>query len=87
MKTEDQKYVTFENLGSSERVARIIVSILAIVFAMGSSIAGTSLFSLVSVVAIALTMTGIIGWDPVRALSRKKFGKNFHVINHHNHSA
>ena len=77
----DQNYETYENLNNTERAARVIVSTVAIVVAMGSSIAGTTMFAVISILGIALAMTGIVGWDPVRALSAKK--TKHHVLPYH----
>ena len=71
MNNQNQQYETYENLSHSERVIRVIVSTAAIIIAMESSIAGSTMFAVISILGIALAMTGIIGWDPVRALSSK----------------
>ena len=87
MKQENINYANFENLTNSERVARVVVSIAAIVVAMESSIAGTTLFAVISVMGIALSLSGIVGWDPVRALSSKKVEEKVHTNSHHGHTA
>ena len=45
-----------ENLSVSARAARVIVSTLA----------GTTLFAVVTVFAIGLATSAIVGWDPVK---------------------
>jgi len=82
MSQQSKNYCTFENLNDTERAARVIVSIAAIVVAMSSSIAGTTLFAVISLLGIALAMTGIIGWDPVRAMSHK-LSFSHHIFPHH----
>jgi len=86
MKNLNQNYETYENLNNTERAARILVSVAAIVVAMSSSIAGTTLFAVISLLGIALAMTGIIGWDPVRALSSKTANKKAKSHHHHGHT-
>lgn len=61
----------FENLSATDRVLRFIVSIAAIVAAMGSGLAGTSALTAISVLAIALATTAIIGWSPLKSMSSK----------------
>ena len=70
MKQASTNYANFENLSNNERAARVVVSIAAIVVAMGSNIAGTALFAVIGLLGIALSLTGIVGWDPVRAMSK-----------------
>ena len=87
MKNLNQNYETFENISNTERVARVLVSTAAIVVAMSSSIAGTTLFAVICLLGIALVMTGIIGWDPVRAISNKTASKEAKSHHHHGHTA
>ena len=56
---------------------------------MGSNIAGTALFAVISLLGIALSLTGIVGWDPVRALSSKKSDVKVkaQANHHHGHTA
>jgi len=82
MKNLNHNYETYENLNITERAARVIVSTAAIVVSMSSSIAGTTLFAVICLLAIALAMTGIIGWDPVRAMSNKS-EVSHHTLPHH----
>jgi len=72
MKNLNQNYGTYENLSNTERAARVIVSTAAIAVAMSSSIAGTILFAVICFLGITLAMTGVIGWDPVRAMSNHR---------------
>lgn len=87
MKNLNQQYETYENLNITERTVRVIVSTVAIVVAMESSIAGTTMFAVISLLGIALAMTGIIGWDPVSALSAKESQVKVHHDSHHGHTA
>jgi len=87
MKNLNQNYETYENLSNTERAARLIVSAIAIVAAMSSSIAGTTLFSVICLLGITLAMTSIIGWDPVRAISNKTANEKVKSDHHHGHTA
>jgi len=82
MKQSTSNYSNFENLNNGERAARVIVSTAAIAVAMSSSIAGTTLFAVICFLGIALAMTGIIGWDPVRAISNNREIIH-HTLPHH----
>ena len=86
MKQSTTNYSNFENLNNGERAARVLVSTAAIVVAMSSSIAGSTLFAVICFLGIALTMTGIIGWDPVRAMSNKSEASH-HTFPHHTDKA
>ena len=87
MKNLNENYETYENLSNTERAARVIVSTAAIVVAMTSSIAGSTLFAVICLLGIALAMTGIIGWDPVRAMSHKTANEKVKSHHHHGHTA
>jgi len=54
-----------------ERVTRFLVSTTVLVVTIASPVAGTTLFIVVNLVAIALIMAAIIGWDPVRFWSNE----------------
>ena len=82
MKQQNTNYANFENLSNTERFARVVVSIAAIVVAMESSIAGTTMFAVVALIGIALSLTGIVGWDPIRAFTQEKETEES-VIPHH----
>lgn len=69
----------FENLGATDRVLRFVISMVAILAAMESSLAGTPALATISVLAIALTTTAVIGWDPLKALTRSIV----HSLSHH----
>ena len=87
MKQSSSTYSNFENLNNVERAARVLVSTAAIVVAMSSSIAGSTLFAVICLLGIALAMTGIIGWDPVRAMSHKTANEKVKSHHHHGHTA
>lgn len=82
MKKQNVNYENIENLTSGERTARVLVSTLAIVVAMESSIAGSAMFAVICLIGVTLAMTGIIGWDPVRALSNASQTEQ-HSFPHH----
>lgn len=84
MKTTTQ----YENLSSTDRVIRSVVSVAAVVGAMETSLVGTPAFTAVSVVAIALATTAIIGWDPVKALLKSATRALTHQgVSHSGHHA
>jgi len=67
-------------LNYSERMARFAVSMLVILVAMQSSIAGTTMFGVVVLLAIGLATTAIIGWDPAKSIV---FGREETASQHH----
>lgn len=61
----ETKY-SLENIGTTERYVRAGLSVAAIVLAMESSVSG-GLFAAINFAAIALAMTAIVGWDPLKS--------------------
>lgn len=72
----------FENLSTTDRLIRFVISVVGIVAAMESSLAGTPALAAIGVVAIALSTTAIIGWDPLKALVKS----TARSLTHHNES-
>jgi len=72
MPTSDTNMNTFENISSTESASRVLSGTVAIAAAATSGIINTIFFGPVLVFGIVLIMTGIIGWDPIRALIPKK---------------
>lgn len=62
----------YENLNVSQRIARFGISMIAIVVAMESTLAGSTAFAVVNMSAIALATLAIIGWGPLKALFKGK---------------
>ena len=75
MNTQSNQVNTFENISFTQRVSRFVISMIAIVVAMTSPLAGGYLFALINLLAIGLATSAIIGWDPVYALKRKQSKK------------
>lgn len=57
---------TFENISTTERWVRFVISVAAIVGAVESTI-GAAAFAAINFAAIALATTAIIGWDPMKS--------------------
>lgn len=82
MKSSNQ----FENLTGYERVVRFGVSVGVIVATTHSVLVGTTAFAVVNILAILLSTTAIIGWDPAKALSvRAKRFATQHWDQYHGH--
>ena len=78
MKTQEN----FENINTSERTTRFVVSMVAIVAAIESPLVGSTLFAVVNLLAIALATVAIIGWDPLRALTQRKGSEGIVYVPH-----
>ena len=59
----------FENLNTTERFVRFLISFAAIVIMMESTIAGSTLFAVGCLIAIALATTAIVAWDPLKSVT------------------
>lgn len=81
----------YENLGNTERFVRFTLSYAAIVVMLESTITGSTMFAVLNIITVAIAMTGIAGWDPLKALTqvmKARFQDMFHTHDqHHGKSA
>jgi len=77
-----KNYANFENLNTTERAARFVVSFAVIVGTLYSPMVGSTLYAVINLLAIGLAATAIIGWDPAKALT---FGKKSELPAKHNY--
>jgi len=68
MTITDFRSNTFQNISNTESASRVLSGTFAIVAAITSNIVATFFFAPILVLGMVLILTGIIGWDPLRAL-------------------
>jgi len=79
-----KSYSNFENLNVVDRTVRFAVSVFVIIGVMNSSIVGTLLFAVITLLAVGLATTAIIGWDPAKAWTLKTNAMITHKQTMHN---